>query len=71
MRERSGEAGSGEVERFGEHALGVGQIAVGRQRIAELAREDQDGAHGIVELAAEDLAPRQLERRGAARARAV
>ena len=56
-----GAARAGEIERLAEHAVGVGEVAGARERFAELAAEDEDRAHRIVELAAEDLAAREVE----------
>src|ERR1700733_9269518 len=54
-------ARAGDVERLAQDPLGVGVVARGGERLAELAAEDEHGAHGIVELAAEKLAARELE----------
>src|SRR5262245_25874540 len=60
--ERSiGAARPREIQRFAKDAVGVGERARARERFAELAAEDQNRAHRIVELAAEDLAAREIE----------
>src|SRR5882724_11381734 len=56
-----GTGGARHVERLAENAIRVGQVARGGQRLAELAAEDEDCPHRVVELSAEELAPGELE----------
>ena len=55
----------GDVERLAKDSLGVVELPAPGERLAQLAAEDEHRAHRIVELAPEELAPRELERRAA------
>ena len=57
------------AERLAQDALGVVPLLARGERLGELAREDEHGRHGIVELAAVQLAPRRRRARAAGRSR--
>src|ERR1019366_2053919 len=56
-----GPARSGHVERFAQDPVGVAQLPAPGESLAELATEDEQRAHRVVELATEKLAARELE----------
>jgi hypothetical protein len=49
------------VQGLSQDAIGVAELPALGQGFAQLSAEDEHGAHGVVELASKQLAPREVE----------